>query len=79
MNMMSEFVVIEGSPLIGLKLEDLVSKYGVEVLHFHNPSFDSETKIPYQPSYSIQKNSLIKVSGEDENVRQLRLESVNYH
>jgi len=78
MEMMSEFIVIEGCPFVGMKLEELVKKYEVKVLHFHNPDIDSELELKYDPKREIQKYFSIQVSGVDENVRRLRLDSVNY-
>ena len=74
----SEFVVIEGSPLIGMKLADVTSKYKVEVLHYHNPTLDYQTRTPYNPETTIKSYYTLKVSGASENVRHLRLDSVKY-
>ncbi len=78
MKTISEFVVIDGSPLIDKKLRDLVEKYKVEVLHYHNPTLDYETRTPCNPEAVIKKYFTIKVTGLMEDVKQLRLDSVAF-
>lgn len=74
----SEFVVAEGSPLIGLKQKDIVKNYGVEIKHYHNPHTSYETRKPYDPEKKIEKNFTIKVYGTVDNIRKLRLVSVDF-
>ena len=75
---MSEFVVLEGSPFIGMELVDLVKEYSVKILHYHNPLLVLDTKTPYNPLSKIRDNFLIKVEGTRENIASLRLDSVRY-
>lgn len=75
---MSEFVVLEGSLLEGMRLEDLVRKYNINVLHYHSPNIDTQTRHPFNPKIVIEPYFLVKVSGFDKAVKKLRLDSVTY-
>ena len=78
MDAMSEFVVLEGSPLVGRTLGDVADNYGVNVLHFHNSASGEMARMPYSPDQRIGDGFLVKVSGLLDDVSALRLESVNY-
>lgn len=79
MEMISEFVVLQGSLLEGMKLEEIVKKYNVTILHYHSPKIDSETRNPYNPKIVIEPYFLLKAIGLNENIRNLRLDSVKYN
>ncbi len=74
----SEFVVLEGSPLVGRKLQAIVEQYGVKVLHFHNPTLALDSKTAYDPTRELKKNFCLKVEGELDDVARLRFDSVNF-
>jgi hypothetical protein len=78
MAIISEFVVLEGSPLIGQKLQAIVETYGVKILHFHNPTLALDSKTAYDPTRELKKNFCLKVEGEIDDVARLRMDSVNF-
>ncbi len=79
MVIMSEFVVLQDSLLEGMKLEEIVKKYNVKILHYHSPHIDSETRHPFNPRIVVEPYFNLKITGSDEDVRKLRLDSVKYN
>lgn len=79
MAIMSEFVVLQGSLLEGMKLEEIVKKYNVKVLHYHSPHIDTQTRHPFNPKIVVEPYFYVKVTGSYEDVKKLRLDSVKYN
>lgn len=75
---MSEFVVLEGSELISMKLEDMVEKYHVEILHYLNNELSTITRKQYKPEVIIERDFYLKVTGSERDIRNLRIDSVKY-
>lgn len=74
----SEFVVLDGSSLIGETMQAIAQKYHVTILHYHNPALTLDSKTPYNPLCKVRANFFIKVEGTLEDIAHLRSDSVNY-
>ena len=74
----SEFIVLDGSPLIGETMHTIAQKYHVTILHYHNPALIIDSKTPYDPTRAVRANFFLKVEGKLEDIARLRLDSVKF-